>query len=581
VKVFDIKASAVAVPRFAPFELSFRLSRTFANPFDPDEADILAHFAAPSGATFVVPAFFYQDYERHLLDGREVLTPKGRPCWKVRFTPTEVGTWTFSVTLNGKTLPALADQTLECVPSDLPGFVRRSQRDPRFFELSTGQFFYPIGMNLRSPSDNRKPYDYPFDLPEGKGTFIYDDYFARLQQNGMNWARVWQCPWWCGLEWYNLENAWRFDYLLAQAERRGIYLQTCLTNHGQITIERHIDRQWDSNPLNAELGEGGPLKRAAEFYTNPVARKLFRQRLRYTVARWGYSTHLMAWALFSEMEFTEAYWRDAGGKNDFQGTVRCPVVANWVGQMAAALKKLDPFDHLVTTHFSHPWRGQDIWSRPELDLVQSNAYTAFPHLGGQWNDRTSGDIARAIDRYYERFMGRYDRPVLVAEWGGHWMGSPASRLDAELHCGLWATITSPLAGDTGFWWWLHVHFADRYAHYRAAARFMAGEDLRGLERKDPPAHGSVPLRARAMMNDTRAYAWVYHPRVTQNLEPPIEVQGARLDLPGMEKGRYRITYWDTYEAKRLATREIEHGGGTLTLRLPPFRNDLALKAIRK
>ena len=91
----------------------------------------------------------------------------------------------------------------------------------------------------------------------------------------------------------------------------------------------------------------------------------------------------------------------------------------------------------------------------------------------------------------------------------------------------------------------------------------------------------VPLRARAMMNNTRAYAWVYHPRVTQSLDPPIEVQGARLDLPDMEKGRYRIVFWDTYQARPLATRDLDHPGGTLTLRLPPFRNDLAIKAKRR
>ena len=592
VKVTGVRVPSVPVPCQGKFEVAFRLSKTFANPFDPEEADLLGHFTAPSGAKTAVPAFFYQDYERHLADGREILTPKGLPCWLLRFTPTEPGQHIFSVTLNGQPLAALKDQTFLAIASTQPGFVRRSKADPRYFELSTGQFFYPIGMNLRSPSDNRKPYSYDFDLPEGKGTYVYDDYYKRLADAGMNWARIWQCPWWCGLEWtrqwpgfqglgrYNLEGAWRFDYLLDQAAARGIYIDACLTNHGQITVEHDIDRQWDSNPLNAAVGEGGPLERAADFYTNPLAAKLFRQRLRYIVARWGYSPHLMAWALFSEMEFTEAYWRDAGGRGDDEGTVRCPVVANWVGDMAAYLKRIDPFGHLVTTHFSHPWRGYDVWSRRELDFVQSNAYSAFKQLGGDWSDQTSGNVPRAIDSYLSDYMARYGRPVLVAEYGGHWMRNPAEKLDAELHAGTWASVTSDLAGATGFWWWLHVHYTDKYAHYRAAVRYMAGEDRRGQDLRQTDLYVQAAggeLRARGLKGPRHAYVWVYHPRVCRTLEDVPAVAGARLSLPAMAAGRYAVEFWDTYKGVVTSRVELESKGGALRIELPTVQNDLALK----
>jgi len=589
VKVTFVRPNAVTIPRFGKFELTFRLSKTYLNPFDPGVANILGHFTSPSGKKTVVPAFFFQDYKRHLVDGREFLTPKGRPCWKVRFAPTERGAYTYSVTANGQRLAAIEDQHFDSIPSKRTGFVRRSKADPRYFELTTGQFFYPIGMNLRSPSDNRRPYPPNYTLPEGRGTYIYDEYYKKLAENQMNWARVWQCPWWCGLEWtrrwpgfqglgrYNLESAWRFDYVLDQAARRGIYVQVCLTNHGQITIERNIDRQWDSNPLNADLGEGGPLQRAAEFYTNGLAKKLFRQRMRYTVARWGYSPHLMAWALFSEMEFTEAYWRDANGRKDNEGWARCPVMAEWVGEMAAHVKRIDPFHHLVTTHFSHPWRGRDIWERPELDLVQSNAYSAFSQLGGDWR---TGAVAGAIPRYYERYMGRYGRPVLIAEYGGHWMRNSAEKLDAELHAGIWSSLTTHLAGCTGYWWWLHVHFTDKHNHYRAAARYMAGEDRRGqkLLHAEPRVFSPAgSLRARALKNDRVAYVWVYHPSVVRSLEGIPPVDGARLDLPDMTPGRYRIEFWNTYTGEVSGRLDMAFGDTTLHIALPTFRNDIALK----
>ncbi|MFP4058454.1 MAG: DUF5060 domain-containing protein [Candidatus Brocadiia bacterium] len=602
VKVTYVRPNRVTVPQHEKFELTFRLSRVFANPFDPEEADVVGHFVPPSQQraekprTIDVPAFFYQDYERKLVEGREVLTPRGLPCWKLRFTPAEPGPYTYSVSVNGQRLVRITSQHFDCVPSSRPGFVRRSEADRRYFELSTGQFFYPIGMNLRSPSDNREPYDYPFPLPEGRGTYAYDDYYRKLAENGINWARIWQCPWWCGLQWtrqwpgyqglgrYNLENAWRFDYCLEEAAKRGIYVQVCLTNHGQITVDPNIDRQWDSNPLWQKLGEGGPLERAAQFYTNDRAKALFRQRLRYTVARWGYSPHLMAWALFSEMEFTEAYWDDAGAKGDDEGDVRCPQVARWVGEMAAHLKRIDPFHHLVTTHFSHPWRGHEVWQRPELDIVQSNAYSAFQPLGGDWGDRSSGDVARAIEIYYHRFMGRHRRPVLIAEYGGHWMRNPPQRLEAELHCGTWASVTSHLAGATGYWWWLYVHFADgqedHYRHYRAAARFMAGEDRRGLDLRQEYTRGRARgtfLRVRALRNRQVATLWVYHPLVVRTLEGHPPVKEGRVDLRDFQPGRYRVEFWNTYTGEVVARAEVQSDGERLRLDLPEFRNDIAVK----
>jgi len=598
VKVTFVEPSAVAVPQHGLFELTFRLSEVFANPFDPEVADVVGHFTTPGGRTVRIPAFFSQDYERHLVDGREMLTPKGQPCWKLRFTPTEAdadakkSVYTYSVTVNGQELPAISGRQFVAVPSGKPGFVRRSKRDPRYFELSTGQFFYPIGMNLRSPSDNRKPYAIDYPLPEGKGTYIYDEYFKRLAEAEMNWARIWQCPWWCGLEWtrkwpgyqglgrYNLENAWRFDYLLEQAAARGIYVQACLTNHGQIVIDKRIDRQWDDNPLNSACGEGGPISDASDFYTNDRARKLFRQRLRYTVARWGYSPHLMAFALFSEMEFTKAYWNDAGAAGNLQGTTTCPPVSRWVGEMAAYIKRTDPFGHLVTTHFSHPWRGADVWQREELDFVQSNAYSGFSVWKGLRNSEMFSPVTRGIDYYYDGLMKRFGRPVLIAEYGGHWMRNPRVVLDAELHCGTWASITNHLAGCTGYWWWLHVHFKDRYPHYRAAARYMAGEDRRGqdLRTATPPVHSPQGyLRARALRSDRVAYVWVYNPRIVRDLDAASPVEGARLDLPDLAPGRYRIEFWNTFTGEVVARRDLATDGATLRIELPTVDKDIALK----
>ncbi|MCX7046877.1 MAG: DUF5060 domain-containing protein, partial [Candidatus Sumerlaeota bacterium] len=80
------------------FELSFDLTRSYDNPYDPDCVAVDVEFTAPSGRILEMPAFYYQDFTRRKLeDGTEVYDPFGRACWKARFLPTEPGEHTFRI----------------------------------------------------------------------------------------------------------------------------------------------------------------------------------------------------------------------------------------------------------------------------------------------------------------------------------------------------------------------------------------------------------------------------------------------------------------------------------------------------
>jgi hypothetical protein len=563
--------------QYDKFEMTFRLNRTFANPFDPEEADVRGVFVSPSGKHVTVPGFFHQPYERKQVDGIEKLTAKGRSTWKVRFAAREVGRWTARIVVNGKRLRTRPAIAFDVVPSAIPGYVRRSATDPLYLEFTSGKFFYPIGHNLRSPSDGRRPYDLPFELPEGQGTFIYDDYFRKMAAAGENMARVWMCSWWCALEWkkewpgfggiglYNMENAWRLDHLVEEARRRGIYIALDTTNHGQYSTD--IDHEWENNPYNVE--NGGFLKNAKDFFTDERAREMYRRRMRYTIARWGYSTSIMMWTLFSEVEFTEEYWQ----YGRYGGQYFSANVSRWHAEMARYIKAIDPFNHLVTTHVSHAWRGRDLWTRPEIELTQSNAYSAYPELG-------QVDVVQTLHKVYHDKHGRYRKPVLIAEYGGHWMENSADKLDAELHCGLWATAMMPYAGNTGFWWWLHLHFADKYAHYRALANFMAGEDRRGLDLEQSnllvESTGTV-LKAVGLQNDTQADVWVYHRRMPTKLTPRPRVAGGKVSLTGLQNGPVEVEFWDTWAGRKAGTVKLEVVSGKVTIPLPDLEGDLAFK----
>jgi hypothetical protein len=124
VEITSSSQNARGIGLYGKFELTFTLSQTYGNPFDPSVVDVTAQFAQPDGNAVTVPAFFYQDYD--YAGGRYV---NGRnPCWKVRFAPTQTGVHRVSritvVDANGST--AVDPQvTFAGITSSDKGIVRR------------------------------------------------------------------------------------------------------------------------------------------------------------------------------------------------------------------------------------------------------------------------------------------------------------------------------------------------------------------------------------------------------------------------------------------------------------------------
>jgi len=595
--ITQLSTNTDRVPTYSLFEVTFGLSKTFENPFDPEQADVVGQFTSPSGRVITMPAFFYLGYTRQKrppqgADAAELLVPEGEPMWKLRFTPTERGPYRYRILVRGRDRMEDVERQFEAVQSASPGFVRLSQKDRQYFEFDNGDFYYPIGHNVRSPGDDRQPYAYDFKVRKQLGTYLYDDYFKRMGEAGENWSRVWLAPWWCGLEWnsrwggfhgvgrYNMENAWRLDYVLSLAEQYGLYLQLVTMNHGRLSLD--IDSDWRYNPMNSANGgwltpdknANGDIVRqgAYKFYIDERARKATRNRLRYIIARWAYSTHVLQWEMSSEVEFTDPYWALTQKKQ------AAPTVREWHAAMADYIRQIDPWAHVLTTHFAHAWRGKEIWPLKEMEVVQTNAYTAFNEL-----NRPPRGLSSVINTFYYTYTKKYDKPTLVAEYGVKWDKAQLGQLDAELHNGPWIMWTTPLSGATGFWWWPHVHFKDRYSHFRAFANYVKGEDRRGQNlvqsKCSVESQGSV-LAARGVQNDALAYVWVFYgpgggSRMTLEGMPPVG--GATLVLPRLRDGLYKVEFWDTYKGRVIREVTARSAGGALRVALPTVQNDLAVK----
>ena len=533
-RVLAVRPSGERVGRFERFELTVALDADHASPYDPDAIRLVATFTAPSGRVVTVEGFLYQDYERELTDGAETLRPRGGPVWKVRFAPHETGRhrWALRLRTRGGEAGGGAG-FFYCTPSKHAGFVRVSTRNRRYFELTTGRPFFPIGHNVCWADSKLKTYD-------------YEQYFRKMAAAHENFTRVWMCSWSLELEGkrlddYRLDNAWRLDHVLDAARKHGIYCKLCFDNFYDFTQKRG-GPYWRAN--------GGPCDRPRDFFTRPEARQHYRRRLRYIVARWGHSPHVMAWEFWNEMDYAPSEKGKVLSRKE-------PYMLAWTLEMAAELRRLDPYGHLVANTLAAYTDWPQFWAAPAADFVQIHAYiyddwTPNPH---------QGDAAALVVDVAQDFE-QFDKPLLVAEFGFHAPGGKhrLNRLDPlgiHLHNALWASCLGGAAGAPMHWWWdNYVDPNDLYYHYRALGRFLAGVDWTGQRWVRLRDSGRGPLRLAGLRTATHALVWLQDRRNTwerrlKNKQPVCLLEPFALRLPGFRPGRYRVEWFDTYNASTI------------------------------
>jgi hypothetical protein len=540
-----------------------------ANPFDPAEVELWGEFEAPDGELFSMPGFVTQEYARELVGGFEKLRVTSGAHWRVRFTPTRPGSWRWRWHL---ATPAGEDTTpwreLEVDPPapDRCGFLRVSALDPRYLRFDDDTPFFAVGENLAW-------YD-------GRGTFAYDDWFARLSEHGVNYVRLWMPSWAFGIEWLRrdgetvvsrlgdyrdrLDRAWQLDRVLEAAEAHGIYVMLTIQNHGPFSLD--ANSQWADNPYNAE--NGGPLDHPLGFFTDETARELFRRRLRYVVARFGASTHLLAWELWNEVNLVA---------NPLDPDVRA-----WHQEMARELLALDPYDRMISTSVSLGSEQSPLWDLPEIAFTQSHTYN-WPLLM---------DTASLLATFSARTRVP-GKPTLIAETGADFRG-PAETLATDpshigFHDGLFIGVLAETFGTGMSWWWDNViDPQDLYGHFGAVARFVEGVafDEEGFVAARPAVQAAGrSLTAWALLGPSRGLVWIknldhqFFPVETREGDP-LPVDGALLELTGLVDGAWQARFLDTTTGADLAIVDLEVVAGAAALPVPSFVGDVALRLER-
>jgi hypothetical protein len=444
-----VRLSAERVDCYDRMEVTVDLSATYNNPFDPEDIALDARITLPDGKSVSVPGFLDRPYQRVFTNGQEKVTPSGESAWRVRFAPGLAGDYSAVIAVRDRTGSRESKPVrFSATRGRDPGFVRVSPRDRRYFEFDNGQAYFPIGENMC--------------WGHKRGTFDYDDWLPALGRTGGNYTRFWLSPCWftfalekpgkpeqgAGMGQFDLANAWRLDSALDLAKQSGIRVMVCIDSFNILRDQPQYDC-WKDSPHNA--AKGGPLLKPADFWTNAEMDRLYRNKLRYLVARYGADTAVLSWEFWNEVDcIGESYATE-------------PVRA-WHERMARYLRGIDPYRHLITTSYGRSEGDPAIDALPELDYVQTH------HYG-------SPDLAVTLARKQVEKTA-YGKPHYVGEIGADAGGARFNDdpTGVQVHDPLWVTLATGGSGLAAPWYWELIHTSNLYGLFGAAARFTHGID---------------------------------------------------------------------------------------------------------
>ena len=464
----DVEAVTTESPRqvrlYQLIEWTLPVSEEYQNPFDPAEIDMHGVFVSPDGYQTIVPAFWMTPMEQSCEEdcAIEVLVPLGEPEWRLRFTPVQVGTWAYYIEAEtSEGVVPLGGGEFEVLPSDEPGFIQVAENGRYFAFSGVDQAYFPLGHNIAWSWDG------------AGGIFAYQRWLRDLAANGGNYARLYvDVPWFIGLEWKGpvgdytaaQEDGWRLDTIMQTAAEEGIYLDIVLLWHQALSnypgvpvlvpsspVRTDTSADWDQNPYN--VLNGGSLTSTTQFFTEESAVALFKQRLRYFVARWGYSPQIFAWDLLSDAEQVVGYSPD--------------IVLPWLEDMALYLESIDPNSHLITV--GTQTFNTDLLTAAGMDFGQVRYYQGRPIEDPE-------DQVAVVWRLIAEGLQAAARPLLLTEFSLSSWYEPTDDDPTGIHIRntIWASVFSGAAGAGASWWWdTYLEPQDLLPIYQPLAAFVA------------------------------------------------------------------------------------------------------------
>lgn len=617
--------NSASIAKYSKFELTFSISKTFASdsllpyyyydandtptndnypgrtsPYGVDGITINTIFTSPSGKVLTVPSFYYQDYTRTRSGSYEVLNVVNAPSvWKTRFTPSEVGTYQYHITVQDKEgttrYPTSGELSFTSTQSSSKGFIRVSKRDPRFMDYENGSSFVPISGQAQ------------WWVCCTLKSYYYDDTFAQFKQNGVNLVRIWdendgyalslESPYTSNLndtqaiaapKGTNIDqaDAYREDKIIESAEANGVAIE--LSSHGDVYWT------WDAS-IYTEGWNPYPVNMSNKYHVN-----YWKRNFRYRVARFGYSTSILAWET----------WNEHG-----HITPTSDVYA-FYQTYAAYERETDPYDHLLTTSQGSQAYSPGFWSSAANDIANYHDYMMI----SRYSASLTYDEANFVYRFAQclRYTSGSGCSLGIGD-GSTWTGGPkpwiwgeigvlldwttedpdSKTTEAEVRERLnemWAGLFSPIGSAPVQWNGMDSTATTRVLRgNKVASDFFAGVDYNAQKFDHVPTPDvTVPnytgdkltssnstLRAFVLRsNDKRTILmWGQNKNYTwKNYATTPAAASGNITIPNVPSGTYTVEYWNTEDGTKTSGSNVT-ANGSLTVPLNNLQKSVAVKII--
>ena len=544
-EILSVSANRAEVPRYELLELTLNVQVEAESYLDSRQAALDAVFSDPNGREWKAPGFW-----------------ESGAVWKVRFTPSVEGEWQYRATMRTKdTESKAATGRFSVIPSKHHGWLQvgswvMADYSPRYLVYHDGTPFYGLGH-----CDAFTVMSYGYD--EQKGFALFD----RMAAHGENLLVYWpifsnpffnQSP-----DHYSTPDLKLIDLVVEDAAKKGIFLAFTIWDHPELRDKTHPwgDGLWETQNGFRTLGP------VSNFFTDGEMWAWQENLYRYLIARWGYSPAIGMWQIVSEIEGTNAgLYRD-----------------DWHEKVNAYFVTHDPYRHPTTASMA----GDQWWPQgyAVTDLPQVHSYA-----GG---DEPIG-IGPRIAGWTQKMWKAQNKPNWVGEFGS----SDENNYPELFHNALWAALASgaaltPMEWNDGNQW--STMSEEMLRHMKILGQVVSDLPL-ALLNPQPLAlsvsgkEGKLmgwglaltPLPELGEQSRVRAFFWIQHvsalgkpiKAVRQNV---VSLSGVTVQIKNFPAGRYLVRTFDTWQGKYLPEFEATAAEDTLTITLPAFERDIAVK----
>jgi len=487
-KINAFKLLSKTIKQYEKAEWDITLETEFNNPYLQEEVALDMMLTAPSGKKLILPCYYESG-------------KSGSPSnWKARFLPQEAGKYNYQFTLkkNGDQVYASRQTSFTTGKGTRKGILHPG--DSWTFRFDNGAPFRGIGENLcwesRANDDSKF-----FKALHEKEKYNYEYLLPSLVKHGGNYFRTWICSWNLPLDWKSGFNNHRYtasdEYFNPSAIRKMDRLVNLSDSLGIFMMLTLGEGTHDE-------GNGRYATSTADFFVNEKAKEQYRNRIRFIVARWGYSPSIGAWEFFNEIDNIQFRNED--------NPIKAENIVGWHDEMSTYLKKIDPYGHLVTTSISH----RDLEGLNSLNNIDFNQKHIYK------NNRA---LPVTIVSYTEKF----GKPYVIGEYGYEYDWSKnfnlfAAEMDSDFKRGMWYGLFSPTPILPLSWWW--EFFDDRGTDaYIARVRAISDQMLaagKGSFSKIPVTAATTGIEVYAVKCGPKAFVYVYNPAATI-AKPVIEL----------------------------------------------------------